>query len=243
MQNTDQHLNEVRRILQNDSRFAGMDIDSLVNAYNTGDFSGVTNASGQPLDTATANKDFADSMAVLDPAYKAEKAKETADFQDTIGYKQDQYKRDLATSAENFQSDKTQLDQTAADNGVLFSGGRFQKENNLATKYANADAAKKAALTTDVSLAGRDYGYKYGTEAANSPTLSGYFQAGGNTYNPNVATGGVGSSGLSSIYNPNSTNFYGKNPEKQSAEAAQRASGLLKNKVNKLVSGNYNNKL
>lgn len=243
MVDTTTHLNDVKTTLQNDPRFAGMNIDALVNAYDTGDFSGVTNSVGQPLSTDAANKALSDSMAVLDPLYAAEKAKATADLQDTLGNKQAQYNSDLATSGANFQADKTALDKSAADQGVLFSGGRYQKENNLSTRYANADAARKASLTSDVNTAGRDFAYKYGSTAAQNPNLSSYYQAGGNTYNANVATGGVGSSGLSTLYNPGATNFYGTNNAAESAAAKTRAAGLLANQANKLVSGNYNNKI
>lgn len=231
------HTADVKSTIASDPRFAGMDIKAITNAYDTGDWSSVTG----PFSAADANKAFADSMSVLDPAYVQEKMKDTADLKDTLAQKTGDYQDYLDSSAANFQADKNAADTSAAQNGVLFSSGRVQNLNNLGNKYAAEAASKKRALGTDASSLSRDYQYKYGNDAAKDSNLSSFYNLGGNAYNPNVATGGVSSTGLSSIYNPSANDFYGTNKAKQSAEAKARAAGLLYAKGNKLVSNNYKN--
>jgi len=71
--------------------------------------------------------------------------------------------------------------------------------------------------------------------------LKDYYKLGGNTYNANVAQGGVGSSGLSKAYNPSNYNFQGTVNTEKSAAANQRAAGYLWNQGNKLLAtGNQN---
>lgn len=244
----DTHTNLVRTEIQNDPRFAVYlqspgALDAIMNAYDTGDWSAVPGATGKPFDPVQANKAFADSMAVLDPVYAQERLKDTQDLTGNLEAKKAGYQNYLNTSASNFQQDKTTQDQNAADQGVLFSGGRVQKLNNLATKYEQDAALKKLQYGADVAGSARDYQYKYGNDAAKNSSLSQYYKAGTNTYNPNVATGGVGAGGIKSIYNPGAADFYGTNRAAQSTAAKIRAAGLLAGKTNKLVSGSYNNQL
>ena len=215
--------------------------DALIQGMTTGDWSKVQGVGGKPFDATIATKAFNDNMAVLDPAYAAEKQKETLDIKDTLAGKQASYAETERKAAEDFQNQKTGLDQTAADQGVLFSGGRIQKQNNLKTQFDAEQAYNKGAMSRDINSTARDYAYKYGTDSANS--LSKYYKLGGNSYNPNVATGGATSNGLSSIYNNGGANFYGTNPAKQKAETAVRAYGQLKNLTNKSVVGSYKDKL
>lgn len=156
------HTAAVRNEIQNDPRFSGMDVNAIMSAYETGDFSSLPNASGQPFDTAAANKALADSMAVLDPVYFNEKLKETGDLEDSLGYKKREYDRYLSSQATKFGQEKDQQDLAAAQNGVLFSSGRVQKLNDLKTAYESDDAAKRDALSTDIRTAARGYQYKYG---------------------------------------------------------------------------------
>lgn len=217
---------------------AGNSADALAYAQSTGDFSGLVNAQGKPFSSADQAVAVAQATADLDPYYKAQQTKETQDTEAALASKKLAYDNYLSTQATKFQTEKTNQDQTAANNGVLFSGGRAQKLQQLGESYNTADAYKKSTVGADIGSTARDFGYKYGDSAAGG--LSSYYSLGGNTYNPNVATGGVGIGGLSSVYNANQ-GFQGTEVNKAKAEAQKRAAGFLYNKGNKLLSSGYTN--
>ena len=217
----------------------GSSLEQIVNGLSTGDLSGLTDANGMPFSAEDQHAALAQADADTKLYYDALKQKETADTEAALAAKTADYQDYLLKSGQNFQEDKTQLDQTAANQGVLFSGGRVQKEKNLERTYAQDNATKFRNTSADIGALGSDYQYKYGNDSANS--LSKYYNLGGNTYNANVATGGVTSNGLSSIYNPSQYNYQGTQNVARKAAAATRAAGLLWNKGNKLVASGYNN--
>lgn len=217
---------------------AGNSPESINYATSTGDLSGLVNSQGKPFSSSDQQDAVSQATADLSPYYQAEQTKETADTASALASKNAAYQKYLDDQADQFQTDKTNQDQTAANNGVLFSGGRAQKLQKLGDAYTNNNSYQKSAYGSDIGNIARDFGYKYGDTAANS--LSSYFNLGGNTYNPNVATGGVGSSGLSSIYNANQ-GFQGTEVNAAKAAAQKRAAGLLANKGNKLVASGYTN--
>jgi hypothetical protein len=217
----------------------GSTVDQIIIGLQTGNLSGLNMASGQPFSVA-------DQQAALSQAnednklyYEALKAKETADTEAALAKKQADYQDYLISAGEQFKADKTTLDQNAANQGVLFSGGRAQKENRLQQSYAQDQATKLRNLSSDVASTANDYQYKYGNDAASN--LSKYYSAGGNTYNANVAQGGVGSAGLSNVYSASPYNFQGTRNTERSAAANTRAAGLLWNKGNKLLASGYAN--
>ncbi len=212
--------------------------EAITYATTTGDFSGLVNAQGQPFSVADQNSAVAQATTDLSPYYQAEQQKETADTEATLAAKKAAYDKYLLDQQTAFQTDKTTQDQTAANNGVLFSGGRAQKLKQLSDTYAANDAYKLKTTGADIGQTARDFGYKYGDTAANG--LSSYYNLGGNTYNSNVATGGASSSGLSSIYNANQ-GFQGTQINAAKAAAQKRAAGLLANKGNKLTASGYTN--
>ncbi len=212
--------------------------EAIAYATSTGDYSGLVNAQGKPFSSSQQSAAVDQATADLSPYYKAEQQKETADTEATLASKQAAYQNYLADQQTKFQADKTTQDQTAANQGVLFSGGRVQRLKQLGDTYASNDAYKRTAAGADIGQTARDFGYKYGDTAANG--LSSYYNLGGNTYNPNVATGGVGSSGLSSVYNANQ-GFQGTQVNVAKAAAQKRAAGLLANQGNKLTAGGYAN--
>jgi hypothetical protein len=144
----------------------------------------------------------------------------------------------MKDQAAKFQEEKTTADQAAANQGVLFSGGRVQKLQNLGETYSTEGAYQKASAANAIGNTARDYQYKYGNEAANN--LSQYYKLGGNVYNPTVATGGATPTGLSSVYQPSESTFQGTRINEAKTEAQKRAAGLLWNKTNKLVGGYKN---
>lgn len=208
---------------------------SILDAYQSGNWAGVTDLTGKPFTDEQQQAAVADATKALDPAYKAATAYDTATTEDTLSGDQAAYGQFERDQGINFQADKTALDQSAADNGVLFSGARLQKQNDLKTRYSNAEADKRGALSSAVGGTVRDYQYAYGNDAARK--LSSFYSApGGNTYNPGMATGGVRSSpGLSSIYDPSGYNFQGTKPVAQQTAIQTRAAGSLANRANKLT--------
>lgn len=212
--------------------------EAITYATSTGDFSGLVNAQGQPFSSADQSAAVSRATADLSPYYQAEQKKETADTEAALAAKQAAYQKYLADQQTAFQTEKTTQDQNAANQGVLFSGGRVQKLKQLGDTYATNDAYKRTSVGADIGQTARDFGYKYGDTAASG--LSSYYNLGGNTYNPNVATGGIGSSGLSSIYNANQ-GFQGTQINAAKAAAQKRAAGLLANKGNKLTASGYVN--
>ncbi len=217
---------------------AGNTPEAISYAVSTGDSSALINNQGQPFSAADQSAALTQATSEVSPYYQAEQTKETQDTQATLAAKQAAYEKQQADDAAQFQQDKTTQDQTAANNGVLFSGGRYQKLQQLGDAYNRNAQYQKTAAGADIASTARDFGYKYGDSAANG--LSSYYSLGGNTYNPNVAQGGVSSSGLSAIYNANQ-GFQGTQVNAAKAAAQQRAAGLLANKGNKLVASGYTN--
>lgn len=213
--------------------------DALHTAHLNNDWSGINDQYGTPFSPDQQQEAYNNANAALEPYYKAQKQYETGNTEADLKQKQLDYQNYLATSGAKFQEDKTALDQQAADQGVLFSGGRIQRQDTLKNQYDTEAAYKKATMAGDIGNTARDYQYKYGNQAAGG--LSQYYNLGGNTYNPGVARGGVGSGGLSSIYNTGQYNFGGTRNAEQSAAAQQRAAGMLWNRGNKLLSTGYKN--
>ena len=217
----------------------GSSIEEIINGLSTGDISGLLDWEGKPFSVEDQQAALAKGMEDNKLYYEAMQAKDKADAEASLAQKQADYQDYLINSGQAFQSDKSQVDQQAADSGVLFSGGRVQKEKNLQRAYDQDQASKLGALTRNIGSTARDFQYKYGNDAASG--LSQYYSMGGNTYNPNVARGGVGSTGLSNIYNPSQYNFQGTVNTERRANANTRAAGYLWNKGNKLLASGYNN--
>jgi hypothetical protein len=219
--------------------FKGNTPEALTYAMATGDLSGLVKENDKPFTIEEQQAAVDEATKAEAASFEEEKAYDKEVAESKLRQKQLDYQNYLATSAVKFQTDKTNLDQTAANQGVLFSGGRAQKEKALQSAYDTEGAYKKASAGGDISGISRDYQYAYGSGAGND--LSSYYNLGGNTYNPNVATGGVGSSGLSSVYNASPTSYQGTNVRKKNVSAQQRAAGLLWNKGNKMVTGGISN--
>lgn len=217
---------------------AGNTPDAISYATSTGDYSQLINNQGQPFSAADESQALSDATAAVSPYYQAEQAKDTQDTEAELSSKTAGFQKYLDDQAASFQTEKNNQDQTAANNGVLFSGGRAQKLQQLGDTYTKNTAYQTTATGADIANTARDFGYKYGDTAANG--LSKYYSLPGQSYNPNVATGGVTPGGLSSIYNANK-GFQGTEVNAASTAAKQRAAALLANKGNKLVASGYTN--
>ncbi len=207
-------------------------------AISSGDLSSLVNSTGKPFSVSDQNAAVSQATGDVSEAYRQGQVKDTQDTEDVLAEKKRNYEAWLETQGQNFQTEKTQQDQDAANRGVLFSGGRAQKLKQLEQNYTRAGEQKKLSVASDIGTTARDFGYKYGDTAVGG--LNSFFNLGGNTYNANVASGGVGSTGLSSIYNGNQ-GFYGTQNKTKNMDIQKRAAGLLYNKGNKLLSTGYTN--
>jgi hypothetical protein len=204
-----------------------------------GDLNGLVDWEGKPYSLEDQQKALSEADAATKDFYTQQQAKETADAESLLAQKQADYQDYLIQSGQNFEADKTNADQKAADSGILFSGGRVQREKSLARNYEQDQASKLASASRNIGATASDFQYKYGNDSANS--LSKYYQLGGNTYNPNVAANGVGQNNLLSVYNPSQNNFYGTRKKERALDNATRSAGYLWNKGNKLLQTGYNN--
>jgi hypothetical protein len=198
-------------------------------------------SNGQPFSQDIVDEAFKKSEEALAPGFKATKEYDTSGFENTLEDKKSDYEKYLGEEASSFENEKTALDQDAADKGVLFSGGRAEKEKKLQNIYSSNEAYNKDKYGRSIADTTREFQYKYGNEAVQNPTISKYFNAGGNTYNANVARGGVGTQKLSSFYNPSKYDFQGTAVNTNKANIATRAAGLLANRGNKLLSTGFKN--
>lgn len=235
----DAYIKEVNKAKASDPSLAKNSQEDLAYAASTGDFSRILNEYGQPVSVKEQKQAMADAEDALAPGYQAGLEKTQADVEAEMQQQQADYDNYLAKQASQFGEDKTQLDQTAADRGVLFSGGRVQKEQNLGDAYSRDAEYNRSKVASNIASSARDFQYKYGNDAANN--LSSYYKLGSQSYNPKVATGGATTGGLSRIYNPNNFNFDGTEYLANRANVNQRAAGLLWNKANKKVGTSINN--
>jgi peptidoglycan hydrolase-like protein with peptidoglycan-binding domain len=223
--------------------FAGNSQEMIDYASSTGDFSQLLNSEGKPFSQADQESAYAEANKALRPGFQAENNYDVANVEKTLGDTGLEYNRFLDTEAKNFQEDKKALDQNAADKGVLFSGGRVEKEKKLASDYASNLDYTKNKVASDLGGVARNFAYQYGDKAVNNPSISSYFNLGGNVYNPKLARNNVGASPLANMVKNTSYGFQGTKNVSNMANTNIRAANLLKNKGNKLLSTGYLNQL
>lgn len=223
---------------------------SILNAYQTGDWSGVTDASGQPFSAEAQQAAVAKATSQLAPGFQAQQTKDTADTAATLQADQNTESNFLQGQRTSFNADKQTLDTNNAANGVLFAGSRVKANNLLGQQYALADKAEQQPIAASAAATARNYQSSYGTNAANNPTLSQYYGLpGGNSYNVNAAQNGATPSAgttLSSYYdpsqyNPSQPNYAGTVGASNNAAIQSNAAGLLANQANQLSTTGYQN--
>jgi len=218
----------------------GSTIDEIVHALSTGNLAGIYDFNGQPFSAQDQQEALKKAKEANKLYYEALRKKEEADTVADLETQKQNYQDYLINAGQAFEADKTKSDQQAADQGILFSGSRVQKERNLKRAYEQDQSSYKRKIGGNIGNLARDFQYKYGTDAAKG--LNKFYNLGGNTFNPNVVRGGVGSSGLSQVYNPGSYNYQGTRNTERLADANTRAAGYLWNKGNKLMRTGYQNK-
>ncbi len=215
--------------------------EALATAYNTGNWSGIVSLSGKPFTDADQAEAVAQAETALAPAYEAEKAFDTANVASNLEGQRDQFDNFVEGEAKDFQETKKNLDQNAADQGVLFSGARTQKERDLKTLYEQRQEQQAGITGRNIANTARSFNYKYGNEGANKLS-SMYNLSGGNTYNPSVAIGGATpSTSIRNVYNPSQQSFQGTAVTSNKAAVQTRAANMLANRANKLTSTGYKN--
>ncbi len=219
---------------------SGNDAGSILNAYMTGDWSGVVSLTGQPFTEEQQKAAVAQAETALAPAYKAQVAKDTADTEDSLRNTQEGFKDFQRGERSNFATDKAAADQSAADQGVLFSGSRFQKLNDIRNTYADREAIQRRNAASNLSSTGRNFQYQYGNDAARG--LSDMYSLPGAT-GFNATRGTASRGGLAAAYDPAKYDFQGTSAVAQKTAVQTRAAGLLTNRANKLSLSGIGSKL
>jgi len=229
-------------ILSNDI-FKGNSEEDIEQAALSGDFSGLYDTYGKPFSDLIQQEAVQDAQNALDPRFNVDKEYTTQNTEDALRQNQYNYNNTLEDQADQFEADKTQLDQNAANQGVLFSGARDQKERKLANIYKTNQDRLSQGYQDDTKNLTKNLQYQYGDNAVGSNRLSQYYGSGRNTFNPKVAREGAQRSSLSQTYQPKETGFAGSAVTAHGANVQSRASGLLRNKANKLFNTGYANQL
>ena len=223
---------------------------AILNAYQTGDWSGVTDASGQPFSQEAQQAAVAKATSQLAPGFQAQQTKDTADTAATLQANQNTEQNFLQGQRTAFNADKENLDTNSAQNGVLFAGSRVKANNLLGQQYTLADKTEQQPIAASSAATARNYQSQYGTAAASNPTLSQYYGLpGGNSYNVNAAQNGAQPSSANSLsayynpstYNPSQPNYAGTTGASNTAAIQTNAAGLLANQANKISTTGYQN--
>jgi len=222
------------------AQYAGTNTaDTILNAYMTGDWSNVVSLSGMPFTKEQQQAAVAEASKALAPAYQAQEAYDRAGVQDSLQKEQEGYQQFQKSETKAFGDAKDTQDLNAADQGILFSGARVQKLNDLRNTYEDRDAIRRGMAGDSMRTTARDYQYKYGDQGARG-LRDFYNLPGQSSCNPNVAGGKVTQgSGLASMYNTKDFKFQGTAPVAQKAAVQTRAASLLANRANKLSPVGY----
>jgi hypothetical protein len=216
------------------------DPNSILDAYMTGDWSNVVSLTGKPFTDEQQQAAVAQAETALAPAYKAQVAKDTADTESSLRSNQEGFGEWQNNEQRSFAQDKLAADQDAADKGVLFSGARVQKMNDIRNTYADREAQQRRIAAENAASTGRSFQYNYGNEAAKG--LSQYYALPGAS-NFDATRGTVSRGGLSSTYDPSKYDFQGTAPVAQKAAIQTRAASYLANRANKLSLSGIGSKL
>jgi len=216
-------------------RYSGTNsVNSILNAYVNNGLLGVRDLTGKSFTKKEQEGAVKKAERALAPAYKAQVAFETAGVEDSLRAEQESFTQFQDAEAESFGDNKKALDANAVDQGILFSGARVQKNNDLRNTFDDREALRRGQGADRMATVARGQQYNYGNDAARK--LSNLYQLPGHSsFDQNSAQGNVTrSSSLSSAYDPGQFNFQGVKPVNQKAQVQTRAAGLLANRANKM---------
>ncbi len=224
------------------SKYAGgSSPESIVSAYMTGDWSGVSDLTGRPFDRGQQEAAVAQAEKALAPAYRAMESYDRAGVEDDLRQEADSLGDFQRSEERGFRDDKNRLDQGAADNGVLFAGSRIQAQNDLRATYQDRDAIARRNAADRIASTARANQYAYG-DAAAGKLSDRYRLPGQRSFDTSVAGGRVTQGGPASAYDTGAYRFQGTKPVAQKAAVQQRAASLLANRANKLSLSGYGTK-
>jgi len=214
--------------------------DAILDAYMTNDWSNVIDLTGKPFTKAQQRDAVTQAEKAYAPSFNAQDTFDRAGVEDTLSQDQRGFDEFRKGEAEDFGINKDAQDLNAANEGVLFSGARFQKLRDLRNTYQDRETQQRKNVEDRMRSTARNYHYSYGDE--NAKKLSDFYTLPGqSTFNPGVAGGKVTSRGSTSAYDPTRYKFQGTIPVARKAAVQTRAAGLLTNRANKLTSTGYKN--
>lgn len=218
--------------------------DTIANAYNTGDWTKVINTyTGKPFSDSVVQGAISESEAALSPYYEAQNRFNTQNTQSSLQSQQNALSDFVSDEAKSFEENKRTLDQNAVNQGILFSGARRQKEQQLQDLYKENQERRLRDIGLSTGDIARKYQYEYGNQ--NMGNIGSYLNAPDqNVYNAGSAQTPVQRTpSLRQLYNPQTSNYQGATINTQKANVQLRANDILRNRANKLTSTGYLNKL
>jgi len=210
-------------------------VDSILNGFFSNDLSGITNITGRPFSRKEQGAAVAEAERALNPGFREEEAFDQSVVTDTLRGQQEDFGQFQQAEEEMFGDRKEILDQNAADQGVLFSGSRKQKETDLRNTFQDREAIQRGRTQDNIRTTARNNQFARGNQSARG--LSEFYDLPGQSrFNAGVAGGQVSRpSTLSSAYNPSEFNFGGIQNKSNNAAIQQRAAGTLSNTTRKKI--------
>ena len=208
-------------------------VDNILKGVFSNDLSSITDITGRPFTKKQQQAAVSEAERVFNPGFKAQETFDRSVVEDTLRGQQEDFGQFQKAEEEMFGDRKDQLDQNAANQGVLFSGSRLQKQNDLRNTFQDREAIQRGRTQDNIRTTARNNQFARGNQSARG--LSDFYDLPGQSqFNAGVAGGQVNRSGLSSAYNPSEFNFQGTRNVSNTAAVQQRAAGTLKNTARKL---------
>ena len=209
-------------------------VENIVNGFFSNDLSNVIDITGRPFTKKQQRAAVSEAERVFNPGFEAQEAFDQSVVEDTLRGQQEDFGQFQQAEEEMFGDRKDALDQNAADQGVLFSGSRLQKQNDLRNNFQDREAIQRGRTQDNIRTTARNNQFARGDK--NAKGLSDFYDLPGQSrFNAGVAGGQVNRSGLSSAYNPNEFKFQGTRNVANTAAVQQRAANTLTNTARKKI--------
>jgi len=209
-------------------------VENIVNGFFSNNLSSIVDITGQPFTKKQQRAAVAEAERVFNPGFKAQAAFDQSVVEDTLRGQQEDFGQFQQAEEQMFGDQKDQLDNSAADQGVLFSGSRLQKQNDLRNTFQDREAIQRGRTQDNIRTTARNNQFARGDK--NARGLSDFYDLPGQSqFNAGVAGGQVSQSGLSSAYNPSEFNFQGTRNVANTAAVQQRAANTLTNTARKKI--------
>jgi len=210
-------------------------VENIMSGVFSNNLSGITDITGRPFTREQQQAAVSEAERVFNPGFKAQEAFDQSIVQDILRGQQEDFGQFQQAEEEMFEDQKNQLDNSAADQGVLFSGSRIQKENDLRNTFQDREAIQRGRTQDNIRTTARNNQFRRGNE--NAKGLSDFYDLPGQSqFNAGVAGGQVSRpNSLSSAYNPNEFNFQGRQNIANTAAVQQRAANTLTNTSRKKI--------